>query len=67
MKRRKDLDQDEIAAGQRHISGDIEKPKDEGINNTDVPGVPEKYKARNNPTGQDEGLSGYSGDSPLSQ
>ena len=38
------------------------KPKNEGINNTDVPGVPVFKKAKNNPTGQDEGLSGGGAD-----
>ncbi len=40
------------------------KPKYEGINNTDVPGVPIYKQAKNNPTGQDEGLSG-GGEDPL--
>ena len=40
------------------------KPKNEGINNTDVPGIPSSRKALNNPTGQDEGLSG-GGSDPL--
>jgi hypothetical protein len=39
------------------------KPKNEGINNTDLPGVPEEKRAKNNPTGQNEGLSG--GGEPL--
>jgi hypothetical protein len=40
------------------------KPKNEGINNTDVPGVPIYKRAKNNPTGQDEGLSS-GGEDPL--
>ena len=40
------------------------KPKNEGINNTDLPGMPANKKALNNPTGQDEGLSG-GGTDPL--
>ena len=40
------------------------KPKNEGINNTDVPENPPNKKALNNPTRQDEGLSG-GGSDPL--
>jgi len=47
-----------------HLEPGQFKPKNEGINNTDVPGIPMTKKALNNPTGQDEGLSG-GGSDPL--
>jgi len=40
------------------------KPKNEGINNTDVPENPPHKRALNNPTRQDEGLSS-GGSDPL--
>ncbi len=40
------------------LEPDQYKPADEGINNTDVAGVPDYKKAKNNPTHQDEDLSG---------
>ena len=52
----------------RHFKEQLEpgqfKPKNEGINNTDLPGIPANKKALNNPTGQDEGLSS-GGSDPL--
>jgi hypothetical protein len=41
------------------------KPKGEGINNTDLPGIPIEKQAKNNPSGQNEGLSG--GGEPMTQ
>lgn len=38
------------------------KPKNEGINNTDIPNAPFAKRALNNPTGQNEDLSGGGGD-----
>jgi hypothetical protein len=59
------LDLDDRDADRRHVGQDVRKPSDEGINNTDLPGVPDYKKAKNNPSAQDEGLSGYSGNDPL--
>ena len=47
-----------------HLDPGELKPKLEGINNTDFPGVPDSRKAKNNPTHQNEGLSG-GGEDPL--
>jgi hypothetical protein len=47
--------EDELEPGQL-------KPKNEGINNTDIPNAPFSKRALNNPTGQNEDLSGGGAD-----
>ena len=58
------LDREDQVENPNHLEPGQFKPKNEGINNTDVPGVPPEKRALNNPTHQDEGLSG-GGEDPL--
>ncbi len=57
-------DHEHLVENPNHIEPSEFKPKMEGINNTDVPGVPPEKRAKNNPTHQNEGLSG-GGSDPL--